>query len=189
MEGGGGGSVGSGSVGEQLPLLPKRSDVGSVSRGEGRDRRFFNRERGFRRYPPLLLPAFSTIQSVLPFVPLSPWRRHLFVATLFSSFFFFFFFPSFDTPQLKGIRALTSATQPSRGLVLFAYPASSVSPPDNLPFFSSPLLQEEGRAPSSFRPASSPFVFIARTESYTNNRHDKSTHVEKDKIMEMSHRG
>lgn len=132
--------VGSGSVGEQPPQLPKRSDGGSVSRGEARDRRF---NRGFRRYPPLLLPAFSTTQSVVPFVPLSPWRR-LFVATLFS-----------DTPQLKGIRALTSATQPSRGLVLFAYPASSRC---RLPItcHSSPLVFPRGGLPSTNLSFSSP---------------------------------
>lgn len=111
------------------------------SREERRGIGGFN--RGFRRYPPLLLPTFSTTQSVVPFVPLSPWRR-LFVATLFS-----------DTPQLKGIRALTSATQPSRGLVLFAYPASSRC---RLPItcHSSPLVFPRGGLPSTNLSFSSP---------------------------------
>lgn len=118
------------------------------SREERRGIGGFN--RGFRRYPPLLLPAFSTTQSVVPFVPLSPWRR-LFVATLFS---LFRYAAIKRHPCVNECHATFSRTR-----VICLSSKLPVSPPNNLPFFSS-------RLPKRRVALDQPFVFIAFTESY-----------------------
>lgn len=138
------------------------------SREERRGIGGFN--RGFRRYPPLLLPAFSTTQSVVPFVPLSPWRR-LFVATLFS---LFRYAAIKRHPCVNECHATFSRTR-----VICLSSKLPVSPPDNLPFFSS-------RLPKRRLALDQPFVFIASTESYIRIDTIKAERNFKQKLARIS---